>query len=91
MYAYAFNMHINTKSMARILPSIKTFSSLALLGHGPSLTRLVALCGHRYPTVRVNAAESLFQVLSEQELEQDSEVGEGGFEDVIDLVASIDW
>lgn len=80
-------MHINTKSMARILPSIKTFSSLAVLGYKPALIRLVGLCSHRYPTVRVNAAEAVYQVLTE--IDDDDSV-EAALE-VAEMVTEIDW
>lgn len=87
-------MHINTKSITRILSAISIFSSLAVLGHKPALARLVVLCGHGFPKVRSTAAQSVYQVLTEVDDENDA----GGLginvekaEGVCELVLEVEW
>lgn len=68
IFVAAYNAHVNTSAISnRILPSIKTFAGLALLGHEPALKRLVVLCTspRQSPVVHTAAAEALYEVFLE--------------------------
>lgn len=87
-------MHINTKSMTRILPAISIFTSLAVLGHKSAFLRLLVLCEHAFPRVRSTAAQSVYQVLTELEpdmIEEHMGSDGNGWEEAAELVMEVDW
>lgn len=64
LYVRTYNCHINTRSLNRILPAIQIFSNLIESNeHKDSLRRLVILCKHRFPSVRISASENLYLAL----------------------------
>ncbi|KAA8916148.1 hypothetical protein TRICI_001697 [Trichomonascus ciferrii] len=62
IYVKAYNMHINTKSLARIKPSVDIITTLASIGCPFAIKRLPVLCRHFSPEVRTKAAETLYEI-----------------------------
>lgn len=107
IFVAAHNASINTRSAARVLASVSLYTSLAALGHRPSLERLVQGCARR-GSQRIGRAESgagLFTVLSEVACfdPDDEDDEETGFDvrglgvtaeqadEVCELIGEVDW
>lgn len=63
VYVKAYNMHINTKSLARLTPSVNIICGIAQNGADYAFKRLGVLIHHATCEVRVRVAETLYEIL----------------------------
>jgi hypothetical protein len=71
IYVKAYNMHINTKSLVRIKPSVDIITTLASIGCSFAIKRLPVLCRHFSPEIRTKASETLYEIsINEKDVDQ---------------------
>jgi hypothetical protein len=84
-YVRIYNAHINTKATPRIISAVQLFAGLGSAGHEKSLRHLAALCKHRFPCIRDEAARALYETISSCDDLDDNSLT------ALDILEGTDW